>query len=210
MRNCTFTFVVAVLLASASARAQRLDQPTPPMSENAAKPFSVSDKPFTYLNNGANQSTSIYDSAFGSYRTDPKLMAGLQISPHFALETGYGNLFSRGFHFVDYGRSDERAGALGTRGFSSYVAGKLTVPLGEQLSAYGKLGLAYSQRETHDRAGLRVSDADVGAYANVGARYKLNDRAAISGEITRAGDTANKWGGASNATGASAALKVGF
>jgi hypothetical protein len=66
------------------------------------------------------------------------------------------------------------------------------------------------RRKTHDRAGSKVSDTDLGPYANVGARYKLNDRATISGEITRAGDTANKWGGAANATGASATLKLGF
>jgi hypothetical protein len=210
MRTSTFAFAVAGLLASACVHAQRLDQPTPPMSERTANQFSSSLKPFTYLYNGANDNTAIYDSAFGSYRTDPKLVAGLQLSPHFAVETGYANLFSRGFHFVDYGRGDEWAGALGTRGFSSYVAGKLAIPIGGHLSAYGKLGVAYSQHEAHDRAGWRVSEADLGAYANVGARYKLNDRAVISGELTRAGDTANKWGGAANATGASASLKVGF
>jgi hypothetical protein len=159
---------------------------------------------------GENESTTAFDTAFDSYRTDPKLMVGVQLNPNLAVETGYTNLFSRGFHFVDYGRSDERSGALGTRGFSSYVAGKLAVPLGEQVSAWGKLGIAYSQQVSHDRAGLRVRDGDVGAYANVGARYKLNDRISVSGELTRSGDTANKWGGASNATGASATLKVGF
>jgi hypothetical protein len=213
MRTSCFALAAGGFVACAFAQAQRLDQPAPPLEKVSAvqpKVFAGSVASATHIYKGENESTTAFDTTFGSYRTDPKLMVGVQLNPNLAIETGYANLFSRGFHFVDYGRGDERSGALGTRGFTSYVAGKLAVPLGEQVSAYGKLGVAYSQQVAHDRAGLRVRDGDVGAYANVGARYKLNDRISVSGELTRSGDTANKWGGASNATGASASLKVGF
>jgi hypothetical protein len=212
VRTTCFALAAGGLVACACALAQRLDQPTPPLEKaSAVQPTVFAGVPSaTRLYTGENKSTTVFDTTFGGYRTDPKLMFGVQLNPNVAVEAGYANLFSRGFHFVDYGRSDERSGALGTRGFSSYLAGKLAVPLGEQVSAWGKLGIAYSQQVAHDRAGLRVRDGDVGAYANVGARYKLNDRISVSGELTRSGDTANKWGGTSNATGASASLKVGF
>lgn len=213
MKTCRFSLAVAGLLAAAGVHAQLLDPSPPPLSATpSATPKSLAPGPgpFTYLYNSASGSATVFDTAFGSFRTDPKLTAGFQLTPGFAVETGYANLFSQGFHFVDDGRSDERSGALGVKGFSSYVAGKLTVPLGEQLTAHGKLGMAYSHQIAHDPAGLRVTDSDVGPYANIGARYKINDRATLSGELTRAGNTANKWGDTSNATGASASLKVGF
>jgi hypothetical protein len=39
------------------------------------------------------------------------------------------------------------SGALGVKGFHSYLAGKLTVPVNDSFSAYGKLGIAYSERK---------------------------------------------------------------
>jgi hypothetical protein len=215
MRTRYFAPAVAAFFACTCVHAQGLEQPAPAISAKAAaaqpKAFAGSNAgPFAYIYNGASESTTAFDTAFDSYRTDPKLMAGVALRQNLAIEAGYANLFSRGFHVVEYGRADERAGALGTRGFSSYLAAKLTVPVSDQLSAHGKLGMAYSQRISHDPAGLAATEVDVGPYANIGARYKLNDRATISGELTHAGNTANKWGGASNGTGASATLKVGF
>lgn len=201
------------MFAVGGVEAQLLDQPTPPQLQKAglSPPFAGSFQPFprpyVTVENG---STSIYDTIFDSYRTDPKFLAGVQLRPNLAIEAGYGNLLHRGFHFVDYGRAAERAGALGTTGSTSHVAAKLTVPVDDRLSAYGKLGLAYSQRNSHDEAGISTKDIDVGPYANIGAKYKLNEKASISGEVTRAGDTSSKFGNASNATGVSAKLKLGF
>lgn len=214
MSTVRIALAAGCLLAATFAQGQLPESPAPTRLERnkpvLSSAFTRSPGPFTYLYNAANEGATAFDTVFGSYHTDPKLVFGIQLSPRFALETGYANLLSEGVHFVDYGRADERAGALGTKGFSSYVAGKLTLPLNEQLSAYGKLGAARSERITHDRAGLRVTNFDAGPYANVGARYKLNERATISGELTRVGDTANQWGGSSNSTEASANLKVGF
>lgn len=214
MKTSRFAFAVAALLAVGSAQAQLLDQPAAPLLEKAvpaqAQPFAGSFQPFPRpYAMGADTPTVRYDTIFDSYRTDPKLMVGVQLTPNVAIETGYANLFTRGFHFVDYGRADERAGALGTKGFTSYLAGKLTVPVGERFSAYGKVGIAFSQRNTHDQKGNPLTDIDAGPYANIGAKYKLTEKATVSGELTRAGDTA-KWGASSNATGVSAKLKMGF
>lgn len=214
MRTARFMIAVGWCLAASCAEAQLQEQPTPPLLQSAVAPYSKlfanSAGPFPRLYQEKRANTTAFDTAFDSYRTDPKLMFGVELRPNLAVETGYGNLFSRGFHHVDYGRSDERAGALGTNGFSSYLAGKITVPVGDEFSTYGKLGIAYSQRATHDRSGSASREVDVGPYVNIGASYKLNGRASVSGELTRSGDTSNKWGGQSNATGASAKLKVGF
>jgi opacity protein-like surface antigen len=214
MKTSCFALAGAAIFAAGSAQAQLLDQPAPPQLRNAdpaqSQPFAGSFRPFPRPYKIENETPISYDTIFDSYRTDPKLLAGVELSPNLALETGFVNLFSRGFHFVEYGRADERAGALGTKGFSSHFAGKLTVPVGERFSAYGKLGVAYSQRKASDGAGNSARDIDVGPYANVGARFKLNEKASVSGEFTRFGNTANKWGGETNATGVSTKLKVGF
>jgi hypothetical protein len=120
-------------LAASCAEAQLQEQPTPPLLQSAVAPYSKlfanSAGPFPRLYQGERETTTAFDPVFDSYRTDPKLMFGVELRPNLAVETGYANLFSRGFHYVDYGRSDERAGALGTKGFSSYLAGKIRFPL---------------------------------------------------------------------------------
>jgi opacity protein-like surface antigen len=200
--------LAAALLAVGSAQAQLVDQPSPPQFEvripAQAQPFAGSFQVFprSYMRN----ETAIPDvKLFEDYRTDPKLRAGYDLTPTLAIEAGYANLFSRGFRHVDYGRADERAGALGAKGFSSYLAGKYMVPVGERFTAYGKLGVAVSERKTRDK-----TDVDVGPYANVGARYKLSEKASVTGEYEHYGDSARKWGGATNATGVNAKLKLGF
>jgi hypothetical protein len=214
MKISCVALAAAALLAVGCAQAQLLDQATPSQLEKAtpaqSQPFAGSFRPFPRPYQLETEKRISYDTIFDSYRTDPKLMMGVELSPNLAIETGYVNLRSRGFHFVDYGRADERAGALGAKGFSSYLAGKLTVPVGERFAAYGKLGVSYSLRKAHDSAGKSVAEIDAGPYANIGARYKLNEKASVSGEYTRFGATANKFGGDTNANGVTTKLKVGF
>jgi hypothetical protein len=81
------------------------------------------------------------------FRTDPRLVAGVNLNPYLAVETGYRERIDRGFHAVDPGRPEDVSGALGVKGSHSYLAGKLTVPVNDSFSAYGKLGIAYSERK---------------------------------------------------------------
>jgi hypothetical protein len=142
------------------------------------------------------------------FRTDPRLVAGVNLNPFLAVETGYVERIDRGFHKIDPGRPEDVSGALGARGFHSYLAGKLTVPVDDKLSAYGKLGIAYSERKGGDNG--YKTDVDAGPYVGVGAKYRLNEKAAVTVEAQRHGDTAKKWGGATNANGVGAKLKLGF
>lgn len=194
-----------------SARAQLLEPSSPPTLKAETPPSQVFGKvqqpfPRTYLNN---DTAPLVNNLHPNFRTDPKLVGGIDLTPNLGIETGFSNLFSQGFHYMDERRNDERNGALGNDGFASYLAAKVTVPVGERFSAYGKVGLAYSLREsTVDAATQR--DIDVGPYASVGAKYKLNDKASLVGEYQKQGDTGQKWQNSTNANGISAKLKLGF
>ncbi|WP_084676934.1 outer membrane beta-barrel protein [Massilia niastensis] len=194
------------LLAIGSAHAQRVEQPVAPWLTpvEPANPFAgIQPVPRAY---GANETDNPNDKLIpGGYRTTPKLVGGFQFSPNLAIEGGYVDLRNRGFHYVEEGRADERAGALGVDGFSSYAAGKYSVPLTERLTAYGKLGIAYSQRKAR-----RGDASDTGPYSGVGAQYKLSDQATVTAEYVSYGNPAKQLGRSSNAEGLKAKLKVGF
>jgi hypothetical protein len=201
-----FGFAVAAgMLVAGGAQAQLLNLPpseAPALTLSRTQPF-----PLPYI---TSETPLAPNNPLYTYRSDPQLLAGLDLTRNLGIEAGFGNLFSRGFHYVDLeGRPDEREGVLGNHGFTSYLAARLRVPLSDRLSAYGKLGIAYSERAMYDRQAKPVKDVDAGTYANVGARYKLTEKASFSGEYQRAGDT-KKWGGATNANGLGTKLHLGF
>ena len=214
----THLALAAALLAAGSAQAQLLDSAAAPKDLSATRvlspPFAkIQPVPRTYMGDAAETGGLRYQdkSAFGIYVSDPRLFAGVNLSPYFAIETGYANLYTRGFHFADYARPDEVNGALGTKGSNSYLAARLNVPVNDQVSAYGKLGVAVSDRVSHDKT-LRntVSDTDVGAYVGMGARYKLNEKASVSAGYEQYGNSAKKWGSETNNSGLQAKFKMGF
>ena len=210
--------LAAGLLAAGAAQAQLLDGAAAPKDLSATQvlspPFAkILPVPRTYMGNETETGGLRYQdkSAFGIYVSDPKLFAGVNLSPNFAIETGYANLYTRGFHFADYARPDEVNGALGTKGVNSYLAARLNVPVNDQFSAYGKLGVAVSERVTHDKT-LRntVSDIDVGPYVGMGARYKVSEKATVSAGYEQYGNSAKKWGSETNNSGLQARFKMGF
>jgi opacity protein-like surface antigen len=210
--------LAAGLLAAGGAEAQLLDNAAPPKALSStpalSQPFAmIQPVPRTYMGNAAEPVglPNADKSAFGVYVADPKLFGGINLAPNFGIETGYANLYTRGYHFADYARPDEVKGALGTKGFNSYLAAKVNVPVNDSLSAYGKVGVAYSERVAHDKT-LRAtaSETDVGAYAGMGARYKLNEKASVSAQYEQYGNSAKKWGSDTNNSGLSAKFKMGF
>ncbi len=51
---------------------------------------------------GKNLGGNANDQSFkGMFKTDPKLLFGIDIAPGWSLEAGYVNLFDRGFHRID-------------------------------------------------------------------------------------------------------------
>lgn len=179
-----------------------------PQPQDAAFAKSFKQAPQPYMKNEA----EIPDvKMFGDdYRVDPKLKAGIELNQNFGIETGYSELYSRGFHYMWPGDAAERAGVLGDRGSATYLAGKITLPVDERLTTFSKVGVARSDRKLRDGATSMARDIDIGPYANVGANYKLSDKASVSGQYERFGDSARKFGNDSNAGGFSAKLKLGF
>lgn len=202
----------ATLFAAASAHAQLADptsesrlqaQPSP-----EARAFAKIPAPYerSYMRDeGEHPFTKLFD----GYRTDPRLVGGINLNRHLALEAGYRERKDRGFHAIDPRDPLDTTGALGTKGFQSYLAVKSTLPVTDKLSAYGALGVAYSERRGGDAMG-RSENADVGAYTKLGAQYRLTEKAAISVEGQNFGNSVQKWGKDSNGSGVNAKLKLGF
>jgi hypothetical protein len=209
-----FSFSATLFLA-AGAHAQMLDASAPPpvdvMTAIPAPPFRIEALPRAYVGNTAGE-THIFDngSAFGVYRTDPRLVAGIGLPRHVAIETGYTNLVNRGHYLADYAQPDDVAGALGVKGFHSYLATTLTLPLGKRFQVVGKLGVAHSE---YNRPVLRSASAreiDIGAYASVGLQYQLGTNATLVGAWERYGNSGQRWGVNSNNNGLSMKLAMRF
>lgn len=204
--------LAAAVLAGGSAQAQLADpasqarlqaRPSP-----EAKAFARIPAPFEpayMVNEGEHPFTGLFD----GYRSDPRLVAGLNLNRYLALEMGYRERKDRGFHAIDPRDPLDTTGALGTKGFHTYFSVKATAPITRNFSAYGNLGVAYSERRGSDALG-KDQNVDVGPYARLGAQYKLNDKASVTVESQNFGNTSQKWGNDTNANGVNAKLKLGF
>jgi hypothetical protein len=210
----TFHVVLfAGLLGAGAARAQLLERPAP-AQDVPSRPFAqIQPVSRLYMGNAAETDGVRFQdkSAFGVYTSDPRLFAGIGLSPLFAVEAGYANLYTRGFHFADYARPDEVNGALGTRGYNSYLAGRIDAPVNDRFVAYGTLGVAVSERVAHDgTARATVTESDVGPYVGTGGRYRLDEKASLSARYEQYGNSAKKWGGETNNSGVTARFRMGF
>lgn len=215
----------AAFLAAGAARAQTLvPEPAPPtvllsqpektLSATAPllQPFAaIQPTSRTYLKNIAEPDRMPRDpAAFGRWVTDPRLLAGVQLTPFVALEAGYVNLYDRGTHLADFAHPEDANGALNVKGLNSHAAVRLTIPVSERFEAYGKLGTAYSEYKYHDKdTHATVTEPDVGVYASAGAKYKLNEKASVSGAFERYGDS-QRWGPNTNNNSLKAKVNLGF
>jgi OOP family OmpA-OmpF porin len=117
------------------------------------------------------------------WKPSAKVFGGYEFDKNWAVEAGYTDFRSSDFSYTRNG-----AGVRGDAdGYGVYVAGKYSIPLNEQFSAYGKLGVAYSKRKLSANDGLRLEDNDTGAYAGLGVEYKLNQNVSFLGEYERYG-----------------------
>ncbi|MGO4479579.1 outer membrane beta-barrel protein [Massilia sp. 2TAF26] len=205
--------LAAAALAGGSAQAQLADPASQArlqsMPAPEAKAFARIPAPFErayVVNEGEHPFTGLFD----GWRSDPRLAAGINLNRYLALEMGYRERKDRGFHAIDPRDPLDTTGALGTKGFHSYFSVKATAPITDKLSAYGNLGIAYSERRGADALGKNEPNTDIGPYARLGAQYKLNDKASVTVESQNFGNTSQKWGNDTNANGVNAKLKLGF
>jgi len=225
--------LATALLAIASAQAQLLDAQPPGTPAGRLEtepggrfgPLAAGFKRYSPLY-GGNETANPNDKLFQGFRTDPRLVIGYSFNQYLGIEGGYSHLRDEGFHKIDpYSpiESAVAAGALGVKSHTTYLAAKITVPVGDRLTAYGKLGVSQSTVTndgfvTRDMAEGRAptkaqspfeSQRRTGGYGAVGAKYKLNDRATLSGEY-RVNGSADKFGGSSNASGLKGSVGIGF
>ena len=238
MRTKTLAVAAAAMLVAAGSRAQGLDAAAPasveavlqarPQVPQPAAPavllpqrepaFSVKPQALagiepvrrTYLENLADPPTMPRNpAAFGRYVTDPRLLAGVQLTPFLAIEAGYVNLYDRGTHFFDFAYASAVDNTLSEEGFHTHAAARLTLPMGQRFEAYGKLGLAHSELRDPDLPSTAPTQTDNGAYVGAGARYKVSDKASVTGSFERYGNSA-RWGDNSNNNSLKAKVNLGF
>lgn len=211
-------FVVATvvgLCAATAAQAQLLDGAAAPQMERKPvepEPFGGKVKPVSpgYVEGGTRKANA---NPGLSYSPDPRVSVGARLSENAAIEVGHVDTGTRPYADLDgIPPSPLEPARARIKADSTYVAGKLSVPVGERIEAYGKVGMAYSERQYHDRRGTAIKDVDAGPYAGVGADYKVSGKASVTGKVERFGDTGKKWGAGSGggANGVSAGMKLGF
>jgi OOP family OmpA-OmpF porin len=140
------------------------------MSAAQAQNFS-DNQPHAYVGVAAATAKNIQTD---DYRTGGKIYGGYQVNQTWGGEAGY----------TDFGNKDVANGT--TKGNSYYLAAKATMPINEQFSAYGKVGVQRSERKFNSAA-LNLKDTDTGAYGALGVQYKLNQQVALTAEYERYG-----------------------
>jgi len=160
--------------------------------------------PRTY---GGNLSANPNDRLFaGMFKTDPRLLMGIAVTPGLSFEAGYVNLIDQGFRPLNERDPEDTSGAIGLRGFNLHAAAKVSQPLGDRVTAYGKLGVAHSQNRRGANRGV-----DTGLYTGVGARFKVSERVTVDGSFENHGHAARRFQDATNSSSKiKADLNVGF
>jgi opacity protein-like surface antigen len=186
MKALTFILATAALAAGTAAHAQQ----------------STSYRP--YIGLGVASANNQYT---GSRYADAKIFGGVDFSNNVGVEAGYVDFSSRDRQFSEAYTGIPGGVKATTKGYGAYVAAKYTVPINERFSAYGKLGLAHSQRKWSNDIGYSSTDNDNGVYAALGAQYKLNETVSVVGEYENYGKRKDSGAGAGVW---SAGLKFGF
>ncbi|WP_313171931.1 hypothetical protein [Massilia oculi] len=207
-------FLLAAAVATGAPAQAQLAESTPAPVELAdTRPRSVFSAPrdprfetFPRVY-GGNLNANPNDRLFGGlFKTDPRLLMGVSVTPALAFEAGYVNVLDQGFRPVNERDPEDTTGAIGLRGFNLHAAAKVTKSLGDGLSAYGKLGVAHSENRRGVRRGV-----DTGLYTGVGARYKVSERVTLDGSFENHGHAAQRFQNATNSSSrVKANLSVGF
>lgn len=119
-----------------------------------------------------------------------KIFAGYDFDKTWAVEGGYMDFGSRDYGYTSGGQN----GNISTDSSAFYVAGKATMPINEQVSVFGKLGIIENRdkmRGTGLSSNLR-NDNKTNLYASVGAQYAINQKVALIAELEHTGKSADQ------------------
>jgi opacity protein-like surface antigen len=117
-----------------------------------------------------------------SWKAGGKIFAGYEIDQNWGIEAGYTRFGRTAFSSAQF--DGTLSGSIKSDG--SYAAGKYTAPLSDKVSAYGKLGVSYSERTYNSNYGAQ-GEHDTGVFAGAGLQYKLTENVSLIGEVERYG-----------------------
>jgi hypothetical protein len=125
------------------------------------------------------------------YKASGKLFGGYDLDKNWGVEVGY----------IDFASSSSTFGSgnmplvAKTDGYATYLAGKATMPINEQVSLVGKLGVANVKSKLSNTGGFvgasSVSQSRTNPYGSVGMQYNLNKQVALTADVEHLGDTRN-------------------
>lgn len=98
-----------------------------------------------------------------------KLYGGLGLGQGYALEAGYGDFGS--WKFRNPANTSLPEASIKSDVF--YLAGKKTLPLSEDFSIYGKLGVARNHLKAVGFDGQTTSDSSIRPMVGIGADYRI-------------------------------------
>ena len=186
-----YVVITLAVLAQGTASAQLLPPPPDPAFQ-AALPAGPRSLP---------SASGFYASSIGLppadplalelYRADPKLSAGFAFNPNFGIEAnfvnplysevpqylGLGPRLAQGVPLGFSGPRPTRGAPRGVGGFDADLSARLTVPVDDRLSAFGKVGVAATQRKPH-----AVSTTEFSTAASLGATYQRDNGQTITAE----------------------------
>jgi hypothetical protein len=195
---------LASFFAAGSALAQLVVPPPAPVlqAERLAPMRDLASFPAVY---GASEGVAPADPlALDLYRSDPKLHIGVAFSSYLGIEATLTNPnYVQRLTYVGGGPRLAQGVVLGAGGYDFVLAPRLTVPIDDRLSAFGKLGVAASER-VHRQDTI----TDIGPAASVGTTYKLKNGQTVTAEIPLSPIERKAISGST--AGYGARLKVGF
>ncbi|MFP5390234.1 MAG: porin family protein [Gammaproteobacteria bacterium] len=118
------------------------------------------------------------------WKANAKIFGGYEFDQTWGIEAGYTDIRKADARYT-VGNTN---GTLHTDGNRSYIAAKANLPINEQVSVYGKLGVGYSKvKASTSVPNLSWSDSKTEAYGGLGAQYALNKNVALTLEYERYG-----------------------
>jgi OOP family OmpA-OmpF porin len=157
----------------------------------AAQAQDMTNAPRSYIGLGA--ATADHDYSISgqkttgndNWKTSAKVFGGYEFNNSWGVEAGYTDFRKSNFNYTN---AAGVAGNGSSEGHAVYVAAKGNMPLNDQFSAFGKLGVENTHRSLSTTTGVSSSDSDTGAYAGVGVQYNLNRQVALTAEYERYGN----------------------
>lgn len=138
------------------------------------------------------------------YRSDPKLFASIDLNPNLGVEATLVNpRYWEGQRYVGGTVRLAQGAPLNVGGFDLQLAARLTVPLTDRLDAFGKVGVARSERQRRDDRMTSTTGA-----ASIGTNFKLDNGQTATLEVPLGAVARKALSGVNDGYGA--ALKVGF